>query len=185
MDDILRVRYSPSDCPYVLSNQSQTLSQLPHSRTSVKHVHFVESSPALRAVQEKKLQAWGDKGRLKITLARFYRGCPHGGWGIHYAGCARVLRCAPVPSHRSTLGFVDSHCQFSQKGHQSLKEVLITYTPDPAAKTILRHLDDRPPPPTDNYYLHHRRVSARSSQQNRHQCQHYSVALLPVFHLYP
>jgi len=66
MDDILRVRYSPSDCPYVLSNQSQTLSQLPHSRTSVKHVHFVESSPALRAVQEKKLQAWGDKGRLKL-----------------------------------------------------------------------------------------------------------------------
>jgi NADH dehydrogenase [ubiquinone] 1 alpha subcomplex assembly factor 7 len=26
----------------------------------------VESSPALRAVQEKKLQAWGDKGSLEL-----------------------------------------------------------------------------------------------------------------------
>ncbi len=37
-----------------------------------------------------------------------------------------------------------THCQFSQKSHQGWKEVLITSTPDPAAKTILRHSDDRP-----------------------------------------
>jgi SAM-dependent MidA family methyltransferase len=47
-------------------NQSQTLSQFPHSRTSVKRVHLVESSPALRAVQEKKLQAWGGKNSLEL-----------------------------------------------------------------------------------------------------------------------
>ena len=48
------------------SNRSQTLSQFPHFRTSVKHVHLVESSPALRAVQEKKLRAWGGKRGLEI-----------------------------------------------------------------------------------------------------------------------
>jgi NADH dehydrogenase [ubiquinone] 1 alpha subcomplex assembly factor 7 len=42
------------------------MSQFPHSRTSVKRVHLVESSPALRAIQEKKLQAWGDKGGLEL-----------------------------------------------------------------------------------------------------------------------
>ena len=43
--------------------RSQTLSQFPHTRTSVKRVHLVESSPALRVVQEKLLERWGhDKG---------------------------------------------------------------------------------------------------------------------------
>ncbi len=51
----------------------------------------------------KETSGMGWQKPTKITLARLYRGCPHGGWGIHYAGCARVLRCAPVPSHRSTL----------------------------------------------------------------------------------
>lgn len=48
------------------SNRSQTLSQFPHSRTSVKRVHLVETSLALRAVQEKKLQAWGGKSSLEL-----------------------------------------------------------------------------------------------------------------------
>jgi hypothetical protein len=49
-------------------NRSQTLSQLSHSRTSVKRVHLVESSLALRAVQEKKLQAWGGNGKSGLEL---------------------------------------------------------------------------------------------------------------------
>ena len=44
----------------------QTLSQLPHSRASIKHVHLVESSPSLRAVQQKKLEPWDGKSGLKI-----------------------------------------------------------------------------------------------------------------------
>jgi SAM-dependent MidA family methyltransferase len=48
-------------CPYILQTPVQTLSQFPHYSTSVQRVHLVESSPALRAVQEKKLQAWGGK----------------------------------------------------------------------------------------------------------------------------
>jgi NADH dehydrogenase [ubiquinone] 1 alpha subcomplex assembly factor 7 len=47
-------------------NWSQTLSQFPHSRSSVKHVHLIESSPALCAVQEKNLQRWGNKGGLEL-----------------------------------------------------------------------------------------------------------------------
>ena len=50
----------------VFSNRSQTLSQLPHSRSSVKHVHLVESSLALRAVQEKKLETWRGKNGLEL-----------------------------------------------------------------------------------------------------------------------
>jgi len=46
--------------------RSQTLSQFPHTRASVKHVHLVESSPSLRAVQEKKLEAWDGKSGLKL-----------------------------------------------------------------------------------------------------------------------
>src|SRR6266567_9213652 len=48
------------------SNRSQTLSQFPRSCTSVKRVHLVESSPALRAVQEKKLRTWGGKSGLEL-----------------------------------------------------------------------------------------------------------------------
>ncbi len=44
----------------------QTLSQLPHSRAFIKHVHLVESSPSLRAVQQKKLEPWDGKNGLKI-----------------------------------------------------------------------------------------------------------------------
>ena len=42
------------------------MSQFPHSRSSVKHVHLVESSLALRAVQEKKLEAWRGKSGLEL-----------------------------------------------------------------------------------------------------------------------
>jgi NADH dehydrogenase [ubiquinone] 1 alpha subcomplex assembly factor 7 len=48
------------------SYQLQTLSQLPHSRASVKHVHLVESSPALRAVQQNKLRQWDGRNGLKL-----------------------------------------------------------------------------------------------------------------------
>jgi NADH dehydrogenase [ubiquinone] 1 alpha subcomplex assembly factor 7 len=47
-------------------DEFQALSQLRHSRASVNHVHLVESSPALRAVQQKKLQPWDGKNDLKI-----------------------------------------------------------------------------------------------------------------------
>ena len=67
MDDVLRVRYSFYMSVH-FSNRSQTLSQFPHSRTSVKRVHLVESSLALRAVQEKKLQAWGGNGKSGLEL---------------------------------------------------------------------------------------------------------------------
>ena len=68
MDDILRVR-----SPFFFAHTSrlpdetiQTLSQLPHSRASIKHVHLVESSPSLRVVQQKKLEPWDGKNGLKI-----------------------------------------------------------------------------------------------------------------------
>lgn len=66
MDDVLRVRYSSFICSLHSFNCFQTLSQFPRSRTSVKRVHLVESSLALRAVQEKKLQAWGGKSSLEL-----------------------------------------------------------------------------------------------------------------------
>ena len=56
---LLRMRFQELTEP-------QTISQLPNSRASVKHVHLVESSPALRAVQQKKLQPWDGKNGLKI-----------------------------------------------------------------------------------------------------------------------
>jgi len=66
MDDILRVRNSLF-LMYMHSHyRPQTLSQFPHTRASVKHVHLVESSPSLRAVQEKKLEAWDGKSGLKL-----------------------------------------------------------------------------------------------------------------------
>ncbi|KAH9167860.1 DUF185-domain-containing protein [Lactarius sanguifluus] len=49
MDDILR-----------------TLLQMPKYRAFIKHVHLVESSPSLRAVQQKKLEPWDGKNDLKI-----------------------------------------------------------------------------------------------------------------------
>jgi NADH dehydrogenase [ubiquinone] 1 alpha subcomplex assembly factor 7 len=68
MDDILRVRFLlPSLHTLRLPDETlQTLSQLPHSRASIKHVHLVESSLSLRAVQQKKLEPWDGKNGLKI-----------------------------------------------------------------------------------------------------------------------
>jgi SAM-dependent MidA family methyltransferase len=70
MDDILRVSDSSLHAWLAFSpNRSlalQTLSQFPHSRTSVKHVRLIESSPALRAAQEKKLREWDGKGGLRL-----------------------------------------------------------------------------------------------------------------------
>ena len=53
-----------------------------------------------------------------------------------------------MPSHSISLKYAaDNYAagcetQFSQKSHQGWKEVLITSSSDPAAKTILRHSDD-------------------------------------------
>ncbi|KAI0247657.1 DUF185-domain-containing protein [Lactifluus subvellereus] len=110
MDDILR-----------------TLSQLPHSRASVKHVYLVESSPALRAVQATMLQPWDGKNGLRI----------------HWHDSID-----DVPAADDTYTMLVAHEFFDalpfhliEKAHQGWKEVLISSTPDPAAKTILRPSD--------------------------------------------
>ncbi|KAI0289315.1 S-adenosyl-L-methionine-dependent methyltransferase [Multifurca ochricompacta] len=110
MDDILR-----------------TLSQLPHSRTSVKHVHLVESSPALRSVQQKKLQSWDGKNNLKIHWHDSIDDIPTAD-GVYTMLVAHEFFDA-LPFH------------LIEKTHQGWKEVLITSTPDPAAKRILRPSD--------------------------------------------
>ncbi|KAF8492639.1 DUF185-domain-containing protein [Russula emetica] len=111
MDDILR-----------------TMSQFPHSRSSVKRVHLVESSPALRAVQEKKLHAWGGKSRLELHWHDSIEDIPTTD-GVYTMLVAHEFFDA-LPFH------------LIEKSHQGWKEVLITSTPDPAAKTILRPSDD-------------------------------------------
>ncbi|KAN0113582.1 DUF185 domain containing protein [Russula decolorans] len=111
MDDILR-----------------TLSQFPHSRTSVKRVHLVESSPALRAVQEEKLQAWGGKSSLELHWHDSIEDIPTTD-GVYTMLVAHEFFDA-LPFH------------LVEKSHQGWKEVLITSTPDPAAKTILRPSGD-------------------------------------------
>ncbi|KAI0280286.1 DUF185-domain-containing protein [Russula aff. rugulosa BPL654] len=116
MDDVLR-----------------TLSQLSHSRTSVKRVHLVESSLALRAVQEKKLQAWGGNGKSGLELH----------W--HHS-------VEDIPTTDGVYTMLVAHEFFDalpfhliEKSHQGWKEVLITSAPDPAAKTILKPSDDGSP----------------------------------------
>ncbi|KAI9439742.1 DUF185-domain-containing protein [Lactarius indigo] len=110
MDDILR-----------------TLSQLPQSRAFIKHVHLVESSPSLRAVQQKKLEQWDGKNGLKIHWHDSIDDVPAAN-GIYTMLVAHEFFDA-LPFH------------FIEKTHQGWKEVLITSARDPAAKTILK-----PPP---------------------------------------
>ncbi|KAH9970552.1 S-adenosyl-L-methionine-dependent methyltransferase [Lactifluus volemus] len=110
MDDILR-----------------TFSQLPPSRASVKHVHLVESSPALRSVQQQKLLPWNDKNGLKIHWHDSIDDIP-AAEGIYTMLVAHEFFDA-LPFH------------LIEKTHQGWKEVLITSTPDPIAKTILRPSD--------------------------------------------
>ncbi|KAI9463192.1 S-adenosyl-L-methionine-dependent methyltransferase [Lactarius psammicola] len=69
MDDILR-----------------TLSQLPHSRASIKHVHLVESSPSLRAVQQKKLESKTHQGWKEVLIT-----------SAHDPAAKTILRPSPSP----------------------------------------------------------------------------------------
>jgi len=107
MDDILR-----------------TLSQFPHTRASVKHVHLVETSPSLRVVQEKKLQAWDGKSGIKLHWHDAIEDIPTTD-GVYTMLVAHEFFDA-LPFH------------LIEKTHQGWKEVLITSTPDLAAKTVLR-----------------------------------------------
>ncbi|KAI0267855.1 S-adenosyl-L-methionine-dependent methyltransferase [Gloeopeniophorella convolvens] len=110
MDDILR-----------------TLSQLPHARTSIKHVHLVETSQALRAVQEKKLASWDGKNGLKLHWHDSIDDVPTAD-GLYTMLVAHEFFDA-LPFH------------LIEKTHGGWKEVLITSAPDPTAKTILRPSD--------------------------------------------
>jgi NADH dehydrogenase [ubiquinone] 1 alpha subcomplex assembly factor 7 len=119
MDDILR-----------------TLSQLPHSRSSIKHVHLVESSLALRAIQEKKLEAWRGKSGLELHWHDSIEDVPAAD-GVYTMLVAHEFFDA-LPFH------------LIEKTHQGWKEVLITSSSDPAAKPILRPSDDSTPPQFSN-----------------------------------
>ncbi|KAN0134557.1 S-adenosyl-L-methionine-dependent methyltransferase [Lactarius tabidus] len=102
----------------------QTLSQLHHSRTSIKHVHLVESSPSLRAVQRKKLESWDGKNGLRIHWHDSIDDIPTTN-GIYTMLVAHEFFDA-LPFH------------LIEKTHQGWKEVLLTSAHDPAAKTIIR-----------------------------------------------
>ncbi|KAN0134541.1 S-adenosyl-L-methionine-dependent methyltransferase [Lactarius tabidus] len=106
MDDILR-----------------TLSQLPRSRASIKHVHLVESSPSLRAVQRKKLESWDGKNGLRIHWHDSIDDVPVTN-GIYTMLVAHEFFDA-LPFH------------LIEKTHQGWKEVLLTSAQDPAVKTII------------------------------------------------
>ncbi|KAH8987098.1 DUF185-domain-containing protein [Lactarius hatsudake] len=107
MDDILR-----------------TLSQMPKYCAFIKHVHLVESSQSLRAVQQKKLEPWDGKNGLKIHWHDSIDDVPAAN-GIYTMLVAHEFFDA-LPFH------------LIEKTHQGWKEVLITSDHDPAAKTILR-----------------------------------------------
>jgi SAM-dependent MidA family methyltransferase len=61
---------------FICQIRLKTLSQLSHSRASVKHVHLVESSPALRTVQEKKLRGWSGKSGPELHWHESIEGIP-------------------------------------------------------------------------------------------------------------
>ncbi|KAH9041591.1 DUF185-domain-containing protein [Lactarius pseudohatsudake] len=113
MDDILR-----------------TLSQMPQYRAFIKHVHLVESSLSLRAVQQKKLEPWDGKNGLKIHWHDSIDDVPAAN-GIYTMLVAHEFFDA-LPFH------------LIEKTHQGWKEVLITSARDPAAKTILRPSSSSP-----------------------------------------
>ena len=66
-----------------------------------------------------KTPGMGWQKRPRITLAPLHRGYSHVGWCIHYADCARVLRCTSLSSHRSTpptpVPLSDSPSMFIEK----------------------------------------------------------------------
>jgi hypothetical protein len=59
----------------------------------------IKSSSSSCSGEETSGMGWQKQPRN--TLAPLRRGYSHGGWCIHHAGCARVLRRTPVSSHRS------------------------------------------------------------------------------------
>ncbi|KAN0134514.1 putative S-adenosyl-L-methionine-dependent methyltransferase domain containing protein, partial [Lactarius tabidus] len=106
MDDILRAHET-----------LQTLSQLPRSRASIKHVHLVESSPSLRAVQQKKLESWDGKNGLRI----------------HWHDSID-----DVPGTNGIYTMLVAHEFFDALPFHLIEKVLLTSAHDPAAKTIIR-----------------------------------------------
>ncbi|KAN0134534.1 S-adenosyl-L-methionine-dependent methyltransferase [Lactarius tabidus] len=108
----------------LMDNILRTLSRLPRSRASIKHVHLVESSPSLRAIQQKKLESWDGKNGLRIHWHDSIDDVPVAN-GIYTMLVAHEFFDA-LPFH------------LIEKTHQGWKEVLLTSAHDPAAKTIIR-----------------------------------------------
>ncbi|KAN0134488.1 S-adenosyl-L-methionine-dependent methyltransferase [Lactarius tabidus] len=102
----------------------QTLLQLFHSHASIKHVHLVESSLSLHAIQQKKLESWDGKNGLRI----------HWHNSIDDVPAANDI-CTMLVAHKffDVLPF-----HLIEKTHQGWKEVLLTSAHDPAAKTIIK-----------------------------------------------
>ncbi|KAN0134497.1 S-adenosyl-L-methionine-dependent methyltransferase [Lactarius tabidus] len=112
----------------LMDNILWTLSQLPHSHASIKHVHLVESSPSLRAVQRKKLESWDGKNSLRIHWHDSIDDVPTTN-GIYTMLVAHEFFDA-LPFH------------LIEKTHQGWKEVLLTSAHDchglPRANIIRR-----------------------------------------------
>ncbi|KAF8257464.1 S-adenosyl-L-methionine-dependent methyltransferase [Lactarius quietus] len=93
----------------------------------LRHVHLVESSHSLRAVQQMKLEPWDGKNSLKIH------------W---YDSIDDVPAANGIYTMLVTHEFFDSlRFHLIEKTHQGWKEVLLTSAHDPAAKTIFRPSD--------------------------------------------
>ena len=91
-------------------------------RFSYLHRHRQLSSFSALDIGPSPRETWRQK-QPRITLARLHRGYSHDGWCIHHAGCAGVLRCTPISSHRSTpLALVLYRCQTHT--HNSHRKVI-------------------------------------------------------------
>ena len=102
MDDILRVRSFSFNCPYILQTPVPDTVTIP----TLSHVCQARSPRGIKSssssCSREKTSGMGWQKQPQIALAPLHRGYPRDGWCIHHAGCARVLRCTPVSSHRST-----------------------------------------------------------------------------------
>ncbi|KAI0044153.1 DUF185-domain-containing protein [Auriscalpium vulgare] len=107
MDDVLR-----------------TLSQLPYTRASLKHIHLVETSSSLRKIQEQKLQPWVDKHDLQLHWHDSIDDVPSSGESYTMLVAHEFFDALPI--------------HLLQKTEQGWNEVLISSAPDLTAKTILR-----------------------------------------------
>ncbi|KAN0127809.1 S-adenosyl-L-methionine-dependent methyltransferase, partial [Lactarius tabidus] len=122
-DDIQLVELGPGK-GMLMDNIFWTLLQLPCSHTSIKHVHLVESSPSLCAIQQKKLESWDGKNRLRIHWHHLIDDVPVTN-GIYTMLVAHKFFDV-LPFH------------LIEKTHQGWKEVLLTSAHNLAAKTIIK-----------------------------------------------